>query len=472
MSTDTATRNNRSKRTRIDPTVRILQTEQAPPEPKAPKALAIAFVKSHSASLQPQVGSILERLGTQHLNLLSKRHQKTVQITKMEQNKDFIPRSARIEFSFHMTKEAMESPDFQTLQTNTEAKIQEFRHFLKRQIIDATKLEETVLLHQIQDDFIHALRHVIHTFLTANSVPITPTNIQATIKTIISDQLLFKHCKLTPETFVQRANTILPDLFDSPSQTTTEPMDHSDSLVIQGYTPYNPGLINPTGTNSPNQTVPLPVELNHITQTIKQAFKAIFVTAWDQFLDQVQKNRITHELSKLNTTVFDAPATEKAATILDNEVSADRATLDALIVEKTQAVTKQLTQQIKQLNDKLATLQKTTQRGAEAAPPAKTKMPPPLPNDPQGHLVATKVVKTTAQNHLHHHHLLPPLVTTIEIGNVLETKKPTTTTTLPETTTETTPGRIRKNGAGSQKRDKTINPSVPIETNTLLWFCC
>ena len=370
MSTDTATRNNRSKRTRIDPTVRILQTEQAPPEPKAPKALAIAFVKSHSASLQPQVGSILERLGTQHLNLLSKHHQKTVQITKMEQNKDFIPRSARIEFSFHMTKEAMESPDFQTLQTNTEAKIQEFRHFLKRQIIDATKLEETVLLHQIQDDFIHALRHVIHTFLTANSVPITPTNLQATIKTIISDQLLFKHCKLTPETFVQRANTILPDLFDSPSQTTTEPMDHSDSLVIQGYTPYNPGLINPTGTNSPNQTVPLPVELNHITQTIKQAFKAIFVTAWDQFLDQVQKNRITHELSKLNTTVFDAPATEKAATILDNEVSADRATLDALIVEKTQAVTKQLTQQIKQLNDKLATLQKnntTRSRGRSSS---------------------------------------------------------------------------------------------------------
>ena len=354
MSNDTATGHNRSKRTRIDPTARSPQTEQAPPEPKAPKALAIAFVKSHSASLQPQVGSILERLGIQHLNLLSKRHQKLVQINKMDQNNDFIPRSARIEFSFHMTKEATETPEFQALQTNTNQKIQEFRNFLKRQVIDATKIEETILLHQIQDDFILSLRHVITAFLTANSVSVSNTNIQAAIQHIITDHSLFKHCNLSQATFLQRANQITPQVLD-PSSPTTEPMDHSDSLVMQGYTTYNPSVTTQT-THS--KTIPLPTDLHPITQTIKQAFKAVFVTTWDQFLDHVRKNRVTHELTKLNATVFDAPATEKAANILAKEVSADHATLNALIVEKTTAATKQLTQQLKQLNDKITTLQK------------------------------------------------------------------------------------------------------------------
>ena len=164
MSQDLATSTTRSKRTRIDPTANpIPSTEHATQQPKAPKALAIAFVKSHAASLQPQVASILEQLGISHLNLLSKKYNKDTQIQKMEQNKEFLPRSARIDFTLNVSEKATSSAQFQQLVADTETKTQEFCFFLKKQIIAATKIESQILLDEIQDQFIESLRHIATT---------------------------------------------------------------------------------------------------------------------------------------------------------------------------------------------------------------------------------------------------------------------------------------------------------------------
>ena len=359
MSSDPATDSTRSKRLRINATARPFstsETEQAPSQQKAPKALAVAFVKSHAASLQPQVASILERLGTNHINLLSKRYQKEVQIIKMETNKDFIPRSARIDFQFHMTKQAVSTPEFQLLKTQTETEINKFRTFLKKQVITAIKIKQSVLTNQIQDDFCQSLEHIVHTFLTANSISINSTNIKSTMDLVLNDTTLFKHCNLTKLTFLQRSlksNTTSPD---------PEPMDHSDSLVLQGIIPYptldahttEPAL-SQDSDNHPNSPDP---KIMNVSQSIRQAFKSVFVSAWDQYLDQVKKNQIAQQLAKLNVTVFDGPATEEAANIIAKEPSADRATLDALITEKTKAETKKLSLQIQQLTSKINTLTK------------------------------------------------------------------------------------------------------------------
>jgi hypothetical protein len=51
---------------------------------KPPKAVAESFIRSHVASLQPQLATILEKLGIQHLNLLAKADNKDTMISKME----------------------------------------------------------------------------------------------------------------------------------------------------------------------------------------------------------------------------------------------------------------------------------------------------------------------------------------------------------------------------------------------------
>ena len=298
----------------------------------------------------------------------------------METNEDFIPRSARIDFQFHMTKQAVSTPEFQSLKTQTETEINKFRTFLKKQVITAIKIKQSVLTNQIQDDFCQSLEHIVHTFLTANSISINSTNIKSTMDLVLNDTNLFKHCNLTKLTFLQcslKSNTTSPN---------PEPMDHSDSLVLQGIIPYptldahttEPASSQQDNDNRSNSPDP---KIMNVSQSIRQAFKSVFVSAWDQYLDQVKKNQIAHQLAKLNVTVFDGLATEKAANIIAKEPSADRATLDALITEKTKAETKKLSLQIQQLTSKINTLTKTVPQGAKATPPVPNNrsIVPPVP---------------------------------------------------------------------------------------------
>ena len=95
---------------------------------------------------------------------------------------------------------------------------------------------------------------------------------------------------------------------------TPSPMDHSNSLVMQGHTMYQPGPI----FHYPLPASNLSTELHAIVKTTKRAFKSIIVTAWDQYIDQIKKTKINHGLSKLHVAVFDEPTTQQAADIVSN----------------------------------------------------------------------------------------------------------------------------------------------------------
>jgi hypothetical protein len=68
-------------------------------EATSPKALAVNQVKAYIMSLQQDIGSILEKLGLRHIGLQAKDLNKSFHITKMEDDEDFIPCSARIKLS-------------------------------------------------------------------------------------------------------------------------------------------------------------------------------------------------------------------------------------------------------------------------------------------------------------------------------------------------------------------------------------
>eukprot|EP00957_Ditylum_brightwellii_P013728 1035121-Ditylum_brightwellii.AAC.1 len=50
--------------------------DSASSKKQLPKALAISFIKSHIAMLQPDLAALLERLSTQHIELLIKAYNK------------------------------------------------------------------------------------------------------------------------------------------------------------------------------------------------------------------------------------------------------------------------------------------------------------------------------------------------------------------------------------------------------------
>ena len=86
---------------------------------KLPKTLAETFIRSHVASLQPQLASILEKLGIQHVSLLAKAHNKDSVISQMESDPAFIPHSARLECTLNMSKKAEATTEFQILHEET-----------------------------------------------------------------------------------------------------------------------------------------------------------------------------------------------------------------------------------------------------------------------------------------------------------------------------------------------------------------
>jgi hypothetical protein len=71
---------------------------------KPPMALAEAFIRSSVASLQQSLASIVEKLGKEHIVILSKLDNKKGILKKLEDNEDMIPRSAQLEFKLTGSK--------------------------------------------------------------------------------------------------------------------------------------------------------------------------------------------------------------------------------------------------------------------------------------------------------------------------------------------------------------------------------
>jgi hypothetical protein len=110
---------------------------------KPPMVLAEAKVRSFVASLHSELASIIEKLAKEHLTLLSKLHIKKNMLKKLEDNEDFIPRSARIEFRLTGSKRTELSAEFIALQEETTIMVQTYRKALREQVIKSLRIDIT-----------------------------------------------------------------------------------------------------------------------------------------------------------------------------------------------------------------------------------------------------------------------------------------------------------------------------------------
>jgi hypothetical protein len=119
--------------------------------------LADNQVKAYILSLQQDIGFILEKLGLSHISLQAKYLNKSFHIIKMEDDEEFIPRSARIEFSYKMSKKAEEQPEFIALQEETTPLIIQIQKQLKADVLTATKIEIAVVQAEVVTDLAKAI---------------------------------------------------------------------------------------------------------------------------------------------------------------------------------------------------------------------------------------------------------------------------------------------------------------------------
>ena len=119
-----------NKRLRFDSSVRSPEDQST----ATPLASAKQTLEAHCASLQPQIAHLLSRLGKQHLTLLHQIWTRTRQAKKLEDDEQFIPRSARVKFALTTSKLAETDAEYIRLRDNTTVLVENFQNYLLCQI--------------------------------------------------------------------------------------------------------------------------------------------------------------------------------------------------------------------------------------------------------------------------------------------------------------------------------------------------
>jgi hypothetical protein len=282
----------------------------------------------------------------------------------MESSEEFVPRSARIEFMFHMSKAANERPEFIALKEETDQRISEFRKFLSTQIIKATRIECEVYADQIRESFVKAIRVAIQGFLVGDDA-FSNLECDAVISTIFetrSDRLLRHTTFQSIESFYDRY-TQVHNLAAFPIRSDSS---HSSSAATSA--PRSPFFQSTQTTNSRSAASGINPTTNpimsHNFDSIVRAIESIFVLPFDEYLKQCKKNQISLELKKLSTSHFSEDATASTQMELDREPSLDQSQLQDLIRRQAKVENKALVQEIAKLQKQMKNLQsKNSQRG-------------------------------------------------------------------------------------------------------------
>jgi hypothetical protein len=158
-----------------------------------PKSMAAFTSKQYIVTLQPNIESINENLGLQHFGLQAKALNKCFHISKMEEDGDVIPRSARSDFNLRVSAKTEKTQELISLEADTAVFIEQVRKTFKDMVIKATKIEYQFLKIQIATDLVSSFRLATKAFLITDGI------FQPSTLTLLSIQfLVLAHIKIVP----------------------------------------------------------------------------------------------------------------------------------------------------------------------------------------------------------------------------------------------------------------------------------
>ena len=107
------------------------------PKTDTPKGLADSFLRAQISSLHQTIAPIAEKLGKEQIIMLQRVQHKRNQVKRMKDDKEFIPRSARVDFDLTVSKKTAESTDYATLSEENNTTVKTFRQDCRKNIIKA-----------------------------------------------------------------------------------------------------------------------------------------------------------------------------------------------------------------------------------------------------------------------------------------------------------------------------------------------
>jgi hypothetical protein len=330
-----------AKRTRFDASA-LAPADKAIP----PMAAARQSLHAHCASLQPEIATILSKLGLERLQNLHKFSHKGIQAQKIEDDADFIPRSARVNFALVASKLVEQDAEYTRLSDETTAIVTTFQAALKTKILEVAKLEVSTLKTKLGSDFAVSLRLSVQACLLCepNTLHLDTDQVVNTLLQEYSAVLL-AHLDLDLGTFravYKRAHTLLT-------------LPAALPLVLPDPIPAH--LVH---------TLPTQATLQVLAK-VHRTLETTFLTPWSIYLDVQARNAISLQLKKLGDTHFTATATDVAAMAVDAEGAVEPQLIKDLIQTQVTVATRSLQSELKALRSQLSQQTKNSQRGSSRA---------------------------------------------------------------------------------------------------------
>ena len=358
--------NNTPKRVRISSAKNTTDNGKSA-KVKTPKALALASVEGHAASLHPQVSKIVLSYANKLIDTFHKLQQKESQLSKMVDNEDFIPRSARINFEFYLRPEIKQMDEFVTIQSNTMDLIKTFQFGLKSQIIETMKLDIVYLKNKLNAFFCELIFYTskaFHFFYEPNRFNPSVTTTVAFLIYNFGDNLL-KHCSLDKHSFKQKFTEVIHDpsiqtLYPSnppPTASQVSNANHPRNPYARPLNLTQPGLSQ--DTNQVSHVINIPEAANFI-DTLRQTLECILVIPMDNYQVQVHTNKAATQLEALSTEILYEKATAETANQMELSQSVTPQELEELITKSTSKAVSTLSREIQSLKARLANATNST----------------------------------------------------------------------------------------------------------------
>jgi hypothetical protein len=198
-----------AKPTQADPTgrnvrARIDNSVATPGQVKtySPLRSAEDFIKSHIESLREGIAPLCLDKGKKILSPQHRYFTKANTVIRMEQDDDYVPISARVDFKVKALKEAKEIPEFIEIQNETKSLIKTHQKSLKLLIIKSCTIEEDYLDNAVNKHTAESIHDIVSLFLVAQEVNTSRTD--TVTLAILEDhgESILRHVGLEPSTFI------------------------------------------------------------------------------------------------------------------------------------------------------------------------------------------------------------------------------------------------------------------------------
>ena len=386
-----------------------------------PKSLAESFIRSSIALLHPIIATNVEKLGKEHITMLSKKNHLDKANQRLVNDNDIIPSSARINFELSVSDRVKEMPEYKELQDKTIEAVNTAQKSFKTQIVAASKLELVAITNEIKFHLIKSIRLITNSLLLYYN---DTTNLDEAVYLLAKHYLpqITIHIPMNLRDFIilyKKVHTIETFPPSTSRNTTTTTTSTTQANQDPSVSPFFGGGGESGGSNSSNRAANRSSEQSQQSQPeqnqtqvvviippqnitkIKELFENVFVTSWSRFLEQQHQNELAIELKKMSTTFFTTRATSEATSIVDAEPAADKQELQELIrlqtINETKHLLKQLNDMKKQLNN-LTTSKNSNQRGQGSASAKKTKTPTTVTNKNSRNKNKKKKTTTTSSS--------------------------------------------------------------------------